>query len=284
MADGWLWLSMRMAAAMPSPTSTTPAFSPGPDQHPLALGRQPLQVDPRRLVGAVLGPHDGEHGQLEVVGLPTEDPFDVGGLVVGQAERAVDRFSHAPNATRGRAGRLARRSARPRPPVGPESTGNDTGADGSSCPWNDASLALIELVWCGPIAPWTTTRVGERRCPTATKQPWRKGGPRVARSGGTSRHSRPTSPSEAESAAPESHARSGWPRSTSSCADADPLQPAAAGPGAPRSPGRARRGRAATSTCRRSRPEFVGVGHGLRRAQGHHLRRVARGRRAQPRC
>ena len=30
MADGWLWLSMRMAAAMPSPTSTTPAFSPGP--------------------------------------------------------------------------------------------------------------------------------------------------------------------------------------------------------------------------------------------------------------
>src|SRR5688500_10474968 len=30
MADGWLWLSMRMAAAMPSPTSMTPAFSPGP--------------------------------------------------------------------------------------------------------------------------------------------------------------------------------------------------------------------------------------------------------------
>ncbi len=30
MADGWLWLSMRIAAAIPSPTSTTPAFSPGP--------------------------------------------------------------------------------------------------------------------------------------------------------------------------------------------------------------------------------------------------------------
>src|SRR4051812_43745829 len=28
MADGWLWLSMRMATAIPSPTSTTPAFSP----------------------------------------------------------------------------------------------------------------------------------------------------------------------------------------------------------------------------------------------------------------
>ena len=42
MADGWLWLSMRMAAAMPSPTSTTPAFSPGPDQHALALGGEAL--------------------------------------------------------------------------------------------------------------------------------------------------------------------------------------------------------------------------------------------------
>src|ERR671924_679073 len=30
MAEGWLWLSMRNAAASPSPTSTTPAFSPGP--------------------------------------------------------------------------------------------------------------------------------------------------------------------------------------------------------------------------------------------------------------
>ena len=41
---GWLWLSMRMAAAMPSPTSITPAFSPGPDQHPFAGGRQPAEV------------------------------------------------------------------------------------------------------------------------------------------------------------------------------------------------------------------------------------------------
>ena len=30
MAEGWLWLSMRSATATPSPTSTTPAFSPGP--------------------------------------------------------------------------------------------------------------------------------------------------------------------------------------------------------------------------------------------------------------
>ncbi len=34
MADGWLWLSMRMATAMPSPASMTPAFSPGPDEDP----------------------------------------------------------------------------------------------------------------------------------------------------------------------------------------------------------------------------------------------------------
>ncbi len=29
-ADGWLWLSIFSATAQPSPTSTTPAFSPGP--------------------------------------------------------------------------------------------------------------------------------------------------------------------------------------------------------------------------------------------------------------
>ena len=29
-AEGWLWLSIFSATAMPSPTSTTPAFSPGP--------------------------------------------------------------------------------------------------------------------------------------------------------------------------------------------------------------------------------------------------------------
>ena len=30
MNDGWLWLSILKARAMPSPTSTMPAFSPGP--------------------------------------------------------------------------------------------------------------------------------------------------------------------------------------------------------------------------------------------------------------
>ena len=30
MYDGWLWLSILKIAAWPSPISTTPAFSPGP--------------------------------------------------------------------------------------------------------------------------------------------------------------------------------------------------------------------------------------------------------------
>ena len=30
MKDGWLWLSILKTAACPSPISTTPAFSPGP--------------------------------------------------------------------------------------------------------------------------------------------------------------------------------------------------------------------------------------------------------------
>ena len=34
MAEGWLWLSMRMATAIPSPASITPAFSPGPTSTP----------------------------------------------------------------------------------------------------------------------------------------------------------------------------------------------------------------------------------------------------------
>lgn len=29
-AEGWLWLSILKATAQPSPTRTTPAFSPGP--------------------------------------------------------------------------------------------------------------------------------------------------------------------------------------------------------------------------------------------------------------
>ena len=61
------------------------------DQHVGALGGQPPQVDPRRLVGAVLAPHHGEQGQLEVVGRPAQDGLDLVPLVVGQPERPVQR-------------------------------------------------------------------------------------------------------------------------------------------------------------------------------------------------
>ena len=41
-ADGWLWLSMRIATARPSPTSITPAPSPGPTStHGASVGKRP---------------------------------------------------------------------------------------------------------------------------------------------------------------------------------------------------------------------------------------------------
>ena len=54
-------------------------------QHPGRLRRQPAEVDPGRLVGAVLGPHHRVHGQLEVVGRPAEEPVDGLRFVVGEA-------------------------------------------------------------------------------------------------------------------------------------------------------------------------------------------------------
>ncbi len=40
-ADGWLWLSIRMATAIPSPASTTPAPSPGPTStHGASVGNR----------------------------------------------------------------------------------------------------------------------------------------------------------------------------------------------------------------------------------------------------
>ena len=117
MAEGWLWLSMRMATAMPSPASITPAFSPGPTRTPGSLGRQPAEVHARRLVRAVLAPHDRVQGELEPVGRPAEHPGDLGELVVGQAERAVEglvvalRAGHGPTLPVG--GSTAVRARRP---------------------------------------------------------------------------------------------------------------------------------------------------------------------------
>ena len=77
MAEGWLWLSMRMATAMPSPASIDPGVLARTDQHVGALGGEALQVDPRRLVRAVLAPHHREQGELEVVGGAPEEGLDL---------------------------------------------------------------------------------------------------------------------------------------------------------------------------------------------------------------
>ena len=91
MAEGWLWLSMRRATAMPAAGVDDPGVLPRADQHMGPFGRQAAQMDPARLVGAVLAPHDRVHGQLEMVGRAAEQPLDGGGLVVGQPEGPVQR-------------------------------------------------------------------------------------------------------------------------------------------------------------------------------------------------
>ena len=60
-----------------------------PHHHPLALGRQPPQQLARVLVGAVLGPEQAEHRQLDVVRLAPQLLDDQLVLGVGQAELAV---------------------------------------------------------------------------------------------------------------------------------------------------------------------------------------------------
>ena len=62
---------------------------PRPHHHPLALGRQPPQQLARVLVGAVLGPEQAEHRQLDVVWLALELLDDQLILGVGEPELAV---------------------------------------------------------------------------------------------------------------------------------------------------------------------------------------------------
>ena len=71
-ALGWLCDSTLNAIARPPPTSTAPAFSPGPiSTCGPSVGSWPQQLL-RVLVGAVLGPHQREHRQLDVVRLAAE--------------------------------------------------------------------------------------------------------------------------------------------------------------------------------------------------------------------
>ena len=88
-----------------------------PHHHPLALGRQPPQQLARVLVGAVLGPEQAEHRQLDVVRLAPELLDDQLELGVGQAELAVlgERSTRHAGAPAQRARRpAARRSTRQR--------------------------------------------------------------------------------------------------------------------------------------------------------------------------
>ena len=75
------------------------------DEHPGGLRRQTSQVPARRLVGTVLRPHHRIHGQLEPVGRTAEDGLDVGGFVVGEAQRLV----HSGHLSDGSAERLPSR-------------------------------------------------------------------------------------------------------------------------------------------------------------------------------
>ena len=56
-----------------------------------ALGGKPPQKQRGVLVAAVLRPEQGEHCELEVVGLALEQPADLLELRVGETERAMQR-------------------------------------------------------------------------------------------------------------------------------------------------------------------------------------------------
>ena len=88
----------------------------GAHHHPLALGRQPAQQLARVLVGAVLGPQQAEHRQLDVVRLAAQLLDDQLVLGVGQAQLAVG--GSAPADGHCHATRLRQRGCEERQPVG----------------------------------------------------------------------------------------------------------------------------------------------------------------------
>ena len=64
------------------------------DEHPRGFGRESLEMNARRLIGAVLGPHHRKHRQLKVVGVAVEDLADVFVFGVSQSEGTVNRVIH----------------------------------------------------------------------------------------------------------------------------------------------------------------------------------------------
>ena len=87
-ALGWLWDSTLNASAEPAADVDDAGVLAGPHQHRRPVGRQPAQQLLGVLVGAVLGPHQRQHRQLDVARLAAELVDDQLVLVVGQAELA----------------------------------------------------------------------------------------------------------------------------------------------------------------------------------------------------
>ena len=179
---------------------------PGPTSTHGRLGRQPLQVDARRLVGAVLGPHHRVHGQLEVVGRPTEDAHDLAGLVVGEARVRGGCRSSAPSpdgtgarypSTRSRSG-----DGHPRAPSRPSAANRRTIGTVRTSPELACTIAHRRGSCGCTDRHGTAKRTKTRPCPTSTRRRSPRVGPRVGPSATTSRRSRPTSPSGAASAPP----------------------------------------------------------------------------------
>ena len=69
------------------------------DEYPRGFGRKSLEMNARRLVGAVLRPHHRKHRQLEVVRVAGQDLADVFVFRVGQSECTVNRVIHRPHAS-----------------------------------------------------------------------------------------------------------------------------------------------------------------------------------------
>ena len=64
------------------------------NKHPRSFGGKALEMNPRRLVRAVLRPHHRKHRQLKVVGVAVEDLADVFVFGVSQSECTVNRVIH----------------------------------------------------------------------------------------------------------------------------------------------------------------------------------------------
>ena len=92
-ALGWLWDSTLNAQTRPPPTSTAPAFSPGPMTTCGALGGQRAQQLLGVLVGAVLAPQQRVHRQLDLVGRSALLGADE--LVLGSREAERERVLDA---------------------------------------------------------------------------------------------------------------------------------------------------------------------------------------------